>query len=182
MPGGLVNIMSNYGFGWLADKTRLRFLACILGSLLALFGACLFIGLANVSPLHERYGQLVGYYLMYGACSTGWFIVISAMSSNIIGFTKKTTSNGIIFFTLGIAYFIGPQVFRDKPYYFHAKYATIGLWILSIMILGAFWYFNWRENKKRDRMVQEQGIDTHTAGVEFLDLTDKENKLFRYVI
>ena len=35
MPGGLVNICANAGFGWLADKTRMRLLACILATLVS---------------------------------------------------------------------------------------------------------------------------------------------------
>jgi ACS family allantoate permease-like MFS transporter len=182
MPGGLVNILGNYGFGWLADKTRLRSLSCIVASLGAMFGVALFTGLANVSPLFRRDGQLVGYYLMYGLSSTGWFIIISMMSSNVVGTTKKTTNNAIVFVGQGVAYFVGPQVFRDSPHYQKAKYATIGMWTFSIFLLALNWYLNWKENKKRDKLVEEQGIDVHRAGVEFLDLTDKENKLFRYVL
>lgn len=104
------------------------------------------------------------------------------MSSNVVGFTKKTTNYGIVFVAMGGAYFIGPQVFRDGPHYQKANYATIGMWFFSIMLLALNWSLNWRENKKRDQMIQEEGIDVHAAGVEFLDLTDKENKLFRYVL
>ncbi|KAI0124899.1 major facilitator superfamily domain-containing protein [Xylariales sp. AK1849] len=182
MPGGLVNIGGNFGFGYLADRTHLRSMCAIIASLLSIFGLALFIGLANVAPLYERYGQLVGYYLMYGLCSTGWYLVISMMSSNVVGFTKKTTNGGIVFAAQGVAYFVGPQVFRDSPYYFKAKYATVGLWVLALLILAGFWYLNDRENKKRVSLVHDQGIDIRRAGVEFLDLTDKENELFRYVI
>jgi len=105
------------------------------------------------------------------------------MSSNVIGYTKKTSSNGIVFAAQGVAYFVGPQIFRDPPYYHRAKAATIGLWTLSTFILVAFWVLNGWENRRRDREVAEKvGVAEKRVGIEFMDLTDKENKLFRYVV
>ena len=121
MPGGLVNILANGGFGQLADRTKKRFLACIVATLVSIVGAALCIGLGNVSPLHARIDQLVGYYLMSGTCSTAWFLVISLMSSNVLGHTKKTSSNAIVFTAQGLAYFVGPLCFRDGPFYHVAK-------------------------------------------------------------
>ncbi len=166
----------------MADKTRLRSLAAILASLVCLFGLALFLGLANVAPLNDRGGQLAGYYLMTGLSATGYYIVLSMISSNVVGFTKKTTTGSIFFVFMGVAYFVGPQVFRDAPYYYNTRWLSVGLWIFAVLLLFGFWFLNARENKLRDKLVEEQGIDARKAGVEFLDLTDKENKLFRYVI
>lgn len=105
------------------------------------------------------------------------------MSSNVLGYTKKTSSNGIVFAAQGVAYFVGPQIFRDPPYYHEAKAATIGLWSLSTIILLAFYLLNTLENKKREREITEKGVvGERQRGIEFMDLTDKENKLFLYVV
>ena len=72
-------------------------------------------------------------------------------------------------------------MFVDAPYYLKAKYATVGLWKASIVVLGAMYYLNIWENKKRDREAAASGTEP-LAGVEFLDLTDRENKAFRYVV
>ncbi|KAK5111763.1 hypothetical protein LTR62_004683 [Meristemomyces frigidus] len=183
MPGGLVNICCNYGFGWLADRTKKRLLACILANLISIFGAALFIGLGNVSPLHDRIGQLVGYYLMSGSSSTAWFLIISLMSSNVLGYTKKTSSNAIVFVFQGLAYFVGPLCFTDGPYYHKAKDMTIGLWTASTALLAVMWLLNHRENAKRDQEMAAKGVSEQAAATElaFHDLTDKENKGFRYV-
>jgi ACS family allantoate permease-like MFS transporter len=77
------------------------------------------------------------------------------------------------------AYSIGPQTFRDPPHYYKAKYATIGLWVASILILIITYFLNTWENKKRDRDAEASG--PAIPGVEFVDLTDKESKGFRYV-
>lgn len=105
------------------------------------------------------------------------------ISSNILGTTKKASSNSIIFFAQGLAYFVGPQTFRDGPYYHNAKIVTIILWILSIIILAGFWALNILENRKRDRTeAAGEAANEGILNAEFMDLTDKENKCFRYVL
>jgi ACS family allantoate permease-like MFS transporter len=184
IPQGFINILCNFGFGYLADLTRQRSLAAIAAGIFSLFWAALYIGLGNVDPLYKRYGQLVAYFFMSGSCSTAWFIVISMLSSNVLGTTKKTTLNSIVFLILGVAYFVGPQTFRDPPYYAHAKISLIVLWTVSICVLAGFYTLNRWENGKRDKAQAERHDDEGkgTGNIEFMDLTDKENKLFRYVV
>jgi ACS family allantoate permease-like MFS transporter len=74
-----------------------------------------------------------------------------------------------------------PQIFVDKPYYLKAKYVTIGLWTASIVVLVIMYFLNAWENKRRDRDAGTQNGGA-ISGLEFLDLTDKENKTFRYVV
>jgi ACS family allantoate permease-like MFS transporter len=181
MPQGAIQMICNYGFGKLADVTKLRSGSAILVSLLALFSVSLFIGLQSVSPLHNRSGQLEAYFLMTGSSAASWFIVISMISSNVLGTTKKTSLNSVVFAAQGLAYFVGPQTFRDGPYYHNAKIVTIVLWTVSIVILAGFWIMSYRENKNRDRM-QAEGSGDAATNSEFMDLTDKENKGFRYVL
>jgi ACS family allantoate permease-like MFS transporter len=183
MPQGAITCICNVGFGYLADRTKLRSGSAILVSLLALFAVSLFIGLGNISPLYDRNGQLAAYFLMTGSSAASWFIVISMISSNVLGTTKKASLNSIVFAAQGLAYFIGPQTFRDGPYYHNAKVVTIILWIVSIIILSGFWFLNARENKKRDRAVAAgEHVNEGVTNAEFMDLTDKENKGFRYVL
>ncbi|OAL31255.1 hypothetical protein AYO20_08310 [Fonsecaea nubica] len=183
IPQGAINVICNIGFGLLADVTHQRSGAAILAGLFSLFGASLFIGLGDHGHFYRKNGQLVAYFFMSGSCSTAWFIVISMLSSNVLGTTKKTTLNSIVFLILGVAYLVGPQTFRDPPFYEHAKISLLVLWIVSVLVLCGFFVLNTWENKRRQRMLERGEIsDGHGTNVEFLDLTDKENKLFRYVI
>lgn len=183
IPQGAINVICNVGFGMLADATRQRSGAAILAGLFSLFGAGLFIGLGEHGHFYRKNGQLVAYFFMSGSCSTSWFIVISMLSSNVLGTTKKTTLNSIVFLILGVAYLVGPQTFRDPPFYQHAKISLLVLWTVSVLILCGFFALNTWENKRRQRMLESGEIsDGRGTNVEFLDLTDKENKLFRYVI
>lgn len=83
--------------------------------------------------------------------------------------------------TNAVAYLVGPQMFRTPPYYTKAKDATIGLWVAALLVLFAIHALNRYDNKKRDREAAEATVPLQT-GVEFLDLTDKENHQFRYVL
>ncbi|KZT30966.1 MFS general substrate transporter [Neolentinus lepideus HHB14362 ss-1] len=181
IPQGVVAILANIGFGYLADKTKQRSGAAILAGLLSLFAACLLFGPGNVGPYYRQYGQLIAYFIMSGTSSTSWYIVISMMSSNVLGTTKKTSLNAIVFVTLGVAYFAGPQTFRDPPYYHSGKVTIIVLWIVSILVLLGFHILNRLENRRRDRLLAEKG-NVEMTNIEFMDLTDKENTLFRYVV
>lgn len=103
------------------------------------------------------------------------------LKSNTLGYTKKTTVNGIVFTALAVAFLVGPQIFRDKPYYPKAKDAVIGLWVLALLLLLILYALNTRENRRRDKE-EAEGRIAHPQGVEFMDLTDKENHNFRYVV
>ena len=56
----------------------------------------------------------------------------------------------------------------------------IGLGVGLILILVLIYFLNTLENSKRDRDEEMRG--PVIPGVEFMDLTDKENKAFRYVV
>ncbi|KAF2811382.1 MFS transporter [Mytilinidion resinicola] len=187
IPQGFISILCNAGFGMLSQWTKHRSGAAIGAAVFSLFWAALYVGLGNQGHFYAKYGQLVAYFFMSGSSSTAWFMVISMISSNVLGTTKKTTLNSVVFVTLGAAYFIGPQTFRDPPFYAHAKISLIVLWVVSILVLCAFLGLNVWENGRRERLVGrgdrgEEVDEKGTGNVEFMDLTDKENKLFRYAI
>ena len=186
IPQGVINILCSLAFGYLADWTRQRSLAAIAAAVWSLFWAALYIGLGYRDPFYQKYGQLVAYFFTSGSATAAWYIVISMLSSNVTGYTKKNTTNSIVFFFLGVAYLVGPQTFRDGPFYRHAKISLICLWGLSIVVLAAFYALNKRDNKKRDELEIGDREASVPAGGDngnvFLDLTDKENKQFRYVL
>ncbi|KAF2490625.1 MFS transporter [Lophium mytilinum] len=183
IPQGFISILCNAGFGVLSQWTKHRSGAAIGAAIFSLFWAALYVGLGNHGHFYAKYGQLVAYFFMSGSGSTAWYMVISMISSNVLGTTKKTTLNSVVFVTLGAAYFIGPQTFRDPPFYAHAKISLIVLWVVSILVLVAFLALNLWENRRRERLVGEEVVEEKGVGnVEFRDLTDRENKRFRYVI
>ncbi|KAK6069353.1 MFS allantoate [Seiridium cupressi] len=184
MPGGTLQIVFQISAGFIADRIQQRSLTALGMQLLCLFSAALLIGLANVGPLYERAGQLAAYFLLGGGCAIGYYLTLATVASNVLGTTKKMTTNVILFMAMAVAYLVGPQMFRDAPYYYNAKYATVGLWAASVLILGVLYSLNRWENARRDKLQQQlaqRGV-MGAENVEFLDLTDKENMCFRYVL
>ncbi|KAL0574692.1 hypothetical protein V5O48_007277 [Marasmius crinis-equi] len=167
--------------------------AAILMCIPALLG-CL---LVNLLPSHMKVGLLFGYWLsIFGiapfAVFLGW---VSTLTS---GHTKRITTNAIVLIGYSIGNFAGPFVWQKKyqprnhvPW--DLLSASIGASAVLLFILR---YMLDRENKKRDTETRDETYDnvyiTHVGpdGITeqkrvdkaFLDLTDVQNRDFRYVL
>lgn len=85
-PGGVVEIVTLIGCGFLGDKLGNRILVSCSGLLVAILGMLLIVAL----PLSNNGGRLGGYYLTQ-ASATPFVALISLISTNVAGYTKKTT-------------------------------------------------------------------------------------------
>lgn len=85
-PGGAVEVFALIFSGWLGDKLRRRLLVSLGGLTVALLGIILIVAL----PLHNNSGRLAGYY-MTQASPTPFVALLSLISTNVAGYTKKTT-------------------------------------------------------------------------------------------
>lgn len=85
MPGGVVEVIALVVSGWAGDRLNNRILFSMVGLCIALLGVILIVAL----PLHSG-GRLAGYY-MTQASPTPFVALLSLISSNIAGYTKKTT-------------------------------------------------------------------------------------------
>jgi hypothetical protein len=86
--------------------------------------------------------------------------------------------NAILLMSFCLGNIVGPLTFRqaDAPDFVPAKITiivTCAAAVVLTLVLRA--YYVW-ENKRRDRMAD----GAHVVNEEFLDLTDRENKNFRY--
>ncbi|OIW30898.1 MFS general substrate transporter [Coniochaeta ligniaria NRRL 30616] len=181
MPGGVVQIATALFFCvWLLPRLKRRCLTGALATLLSIFGPSLMLGLQYPNdPLHARIGQIVGYYITIGNSPVPWIIGMGLYTINSAGHTKKTTVNALNLIAYCIGFLVGPQIFRDPPDYRKAKMGVIVCWCVSFCIFFVIWWVNVRENKRRDerdRLDPPPRIEGH----EFLDLTDFENRYFRY--
>ncbi|KAH8885258.1 MFS general substrate transporter [Thozetella sp. PMI_491] len=181
-PAGVFQIFTGIGIPYLAGKYKQRMLGAVAGQLLSLFGISLMAGLAMNDPLNARIGQLFGYYIMIGSGAVSLIMILSVVATNTAGHTKKTVVNSVVLIGYCIGFLIGPQTFRDAPYYYNAKYNIIVMWTMTLFCCVALWIVNMRENKRRDRKWEADGRPPQPPGQEFLDLTDKENPYFRYAL
>jgi hypothetical protein len=85
-PGGAVEVVFLIVCGWAGDKYGYRILISMTGLCTAMLGMILIVAL----PLSNNSGRLAGYYLTQ-ASPTPFVALLSLISSNVAGTTKKTT-------------------------------------------------------------------------------------------
>ncbi|KZF24812.1 putative MFS allantoate transporter [Xylona heveae TC161] len=176
-PLGAYEVVALIGLTYLSMRTNQRLLWCMIGHVPSFVGAIL-MATTNKAP------ALVGYYLS-GGIPIGWTTILGLTSTNIAGSTKKITVACIQTIAYTVGNIISPQTFqaKDGPRYLPAKISIVILYFLITVDLGLIRWLAVRENRKRDLRKQELG-DAYTVeeNHEFLDLTDRENPEFRYVL
>lgn len=181
MPMGVVDIAAKLLFPWVSDRLLDRSGPAFVAMLFPMVGGIMMI----VIPLQYKAALLVGYYLI-GAAGSAWCLVMTMISNNTLGFTKKATVNGLQILAYAAGNWIGPQTFRsnDAPDYYYGKLMVAIMYGLAALTVLAIRFVNVRENRRRDRRAAEQGEQPseHIAGNEFADLTDFQQSNFRYVI
>ena len=85
-PGGAVEVVFLVVCGYLGDRTGNRILFGVTGVATSMLGMILIVAL----PLSNSKGRLAGYYLTQSS-PTGFVALLSLISTNVAGYTKKTT-------------------------------------------------------------------------------------------
>lgn len=85
-PGGAVEVVSLIASGYLGDRFGNRMLIASGGLFISIIGISLIVGLDET----HKNGRLAGYYLTQTS-PTAFVCLLSLISSNIAGYTKKTT-------------------------------------------------------------------------------------------
>ncbi|KAH0155199.1 putative MFS allantoate transporter, partial [Aureobasidium melanogenum] len=177
-PGGAVEVIALLVCGYLGDKFGNRLLIATSGLWISILGMLLIVCL----PLHNNIGRLFGYYLTQ-ASPTCFVALLSLISTNVAGWTKKTTVAALYLIGYCAGNIIGPQTFRpkDAPRYVPAEIVIIVCWALCILdILFIYWYCK-RQNKKR-AAIRASPSYVKLENQEWLDLTDRENPEFVYTL
>ncbi|KAF1945047.1 MFS general substrate transporter [Clathrospora elynae] len=174
LPSGAVSIVSILTATYLAGRFDQRGLNVITLLIPGALGGCLMAFL----PGDNKAGKLIGNYLT-NCIGASLPLLYSWVAANIAGHTKKVTMNAILLMSFCLGNIIGPLTFRqaDKPDFIPAKITiivTCGFAACMAVVLRA--YYVW-ENGRRDH--EGEGVG-HVADEEFLDLTDRENRRFRY--
>lgn len=110
--------------------------------------------------------------------------IFALMQKNISGFTKKTTMNVVFFVCYCVGMIAAPQFFKSSqaPGYVEGFRMMIVCWAILIILPWALFYYYHVENKKKAKR-EEQEIREGKEAIEneeFLDLTDKQQRGFRY--
>lgn len=131
-------------------------------------------------PESKNVGRLVGYYLTQ-ASPTPFVALLSLISTNVAGWTKKTTVAALYLIGYCVGNIIGPQIFaeKDAPEYRPAEITIIVCYFVCVVDIIFIYFWCKRENKKKAAIRAAPGY-IKLEGQEFLDLTDRENPEFIY--
>ncbi|THX51312.1 putative MFS allantoate transporter, partial [Aureobasidium pullulans] len=177
-PGGAVEVIALLVCGYLGDKFGHRLLISTSGLWISTLGMLLIVCL----PLNNNIGRLFGYYLTQ-ASPTPFVALLSLISTNVAGWTKKTTVAALYLIAYCVGNIIGPQTFRpaDAPRYIPACIVIIVCYLLCIVdIVFIYWYCK-RQNSKRAN-IRTSPDYVKAENQEWLDLTDRENPEFVYTL
>ncbi|KAL1977290.1 hypothetical protein VTN31DRAFT_149 [Thermomyces dupontii] len=177
-PGGAVQIVALILSGYLGDYYGQRLLFSSGGVIAALVGMILIIAL----PVDNHVGRLIGYYL-FPACATSFVALLSMISTNVAGYTKKTTVAALYLISYCVGNLIGPHTFRpkDAPRYVPAVIVIVVCFGVCLADLALIWWWYRRENRRKARIRAQPGY-VKLENQEFLDLTDRENHEFEYAL
>ncbi|KAJ4487671.1 major facilitator superfamily domain-containing protein [Lentinula aciculospora] len=154
--------------------------------------------LVNLLPSHLKVGLLFGYWLSIFSIAP-FAIFLGWVSGLVAGHTKRTTTNAVVLIGYAIGNFASPFIWKSKyqprnhvPWDFLAT--SMGA---SILILLTLRIMLSRENARRDKETcQDDYADVYLPSKEldsgavsqrkidkvFLDLTDLQNRDFRYTL
>ncbi|KAF2807988.1 membrane transporter [Mytilinidion resinicola] len=177
-PGGAVEVVFLIVCGYLGDRFGHRILISSFGLVVAIIGMVLIVAL----PLHNNKGRLAGYYLTQ-ASPTPFVALLSLISTNVAGYTKKTTVAAMYLVGYCAGNIIGPQTFRasDAPRYVPAEVTIIVCWGVCLFDLAFIHLYCIHQNKKKAKVRYAPEYE-RLENQEWLDLTDKENPEFVYTL
>ncbi|KAL3429079.1 major facilitator superfamily domain-containing protein [Aspergillus tetrazonus] len=127
-------------------------------------------------PSSQRAARIIGFYLI-NFFSSAWVQCIAMGTSNVAGHTKKATMAAATFMGYSLGNIVGPLTFdaNDAPRYDPGFRATVICFAICFVLAQVFRALMLAQNKRRN---SKYGPPTQEHGLE--DLTDRENKSFRY--
>lgn len=178
MPGGAFQLLGCWGVGAVSLAglfSHHRFAYMLFGGSLNVMCCCL------ISWGPNDASQLVGLWMWNWVAQLSYGGMLSMVTSNITGHTKKITVSSVVLVSYSVANLVGPQLFTDSEKeagWPSAKEAIAALSVISFVFQIALLGYYVIVNRRRD--VKYGAPETHTMQSSMEDLTDGENKNFRY--
>ncbi|GAB7339551.1 hypothetical protein MBLNU457_6161t1 [Dothideomycetes sp. NU457] len=177
VPSGVVSIISAIVSGWGIRYTSNRWLWCIGLTLPAILGGALM----SFVPPNLKGGLLAGIYLI-NTVTAMLPVIYQWIAANVAGHTKRPFAMGFVSAGFALGNVVGPQTFRaqDAPDYTPARVTLLAVLVAGALV-GVLVYLYYRiVNARRDRRDQTR-FDDSGIDEKWGNLTDKENRSFRYV-
>ncbi|PYI07008.1 MFS general substrate transporter [Aspergillus sclerotiicarbonarius CBS 121057] len=183
IPYGTVILVSNvsamYLQRWLPGQKRC--LVAIIYVCPALAGA---VGIHTISR-QQKVSLLVCYWLT-GTYTASFAMVMSLITANTGGSTKRTVVNALFFVSYCVGNIVGPFSFKsnEAPTYTSGIVAMLVAYCVEIFLLLAFAAYAVTLNRDKEQILHSQGMVLEDATFQNLgipvDQTDKEDIFFRY--
>ena len=132
----------------------------------------------SFAPKSNRAALLAGIYLVNSIVAT-LIVIYQWTVANCAGQTKRAVTAAIVAGSFSIGNIIGPQTFqaRDAPGYRPAKITVMATQAAGAVVsFVLFLYYVWA-NKRKDARLNAERVEVN----DWENVTDKENKTFRYV-
>ncbi|KAJ7169296.1 major facilitator superfamily domain-containing protein [Mycena crocata] len=191
---GIVEMVTIYVGVNVAARTNQRAYTAFCWKIPNIIGAIL----VNTLPWSNKIGLLFSFWIT-GVGTTAFIIALAWMSSVTAGHTKRVTTNAIMLSAYCIGNAVGPFMWKEqyKPRN-HVPWIIICCCFVSCMALFlTIRYVLSTENKRRDalpptddpydnvyveRLSADGVLEKVKVDKQFLDLTDRQNPDFRYVL
>lgn len=177
MISGAVEVVGCCATGVLAMYiwNRFRMGWAIYGSAFTVMCLCL------LAWCPTQQGQMAGLFLYSYFTPLSYIGIISTISSNTAGRTKKTVASAMMLIGYCVGNLVGPQTFKPSEAdsgYHTAKIAMAACSVVALFLQVLLLSLNYFANKRRDR--ENKKLPSTIVNAEFADLTDFENPEFRY--
>ncbi|KAH8708457.1 major facilitator superfamily domain-containing protein [Phaeosphaeriaceae sp. PMI808] len=178
-PLGGICLVSILGCGWVSSRVRNVRLVLLVLMCFPVVAGCAMIWKSKWA--YHAAAPVAGYSLIgtFGAVVSQTIVV---GMSNVAGATKKSAMAANIFVAYCVGNIVGPQLIKSQTKKMHYPMLWTGLIIcycITVAAAVALYVVLWRENKRRDAVPVDEAERDRLA---FMDLTDKENPYFRYVL
>lgn len=132
---------------------------------------------------------LLTYFSLQASCITATMtILLSLAASNFKGNTKRAVVNGMFFIGYCAACIASPQLWTHSPRYTEGVITSIVTWCLLFVVVILFRFLCMWDNKQRDEQAASSGVVSvdqevklDENGLPQTDITDKQDRQFRYV-
>ncbi|CAK7566769.1 MAG: hypothetical protein SEPTF4163_004721 [Sporothrix epigloea] len=179
-PVGAFELVMVILFGYLSEIRNFLGVTIMLSCIPGLVGL---IGILTI-PFTHRFALVVMCWFQ-GVVGSPVILSWTLPGVNTAGHTKRTTVLGVYFIAFCSGNIIGPHLFlaSEKPRYQTAIKSLVGAYSAVIGLQMIYTAYCWMENRAKARAGLLDGVSTTEVALEgFDDLTDKQNKHFRYRI
>ncbi|KAH6663272.1 major facilitator superfamily domain-containing protein [Plectosphaerella plurivora] len=173
LPIGALAFICILGSGYLGQRLPNARLHIVAAASLPVILGCTLLWQLDSSA---RAGRIIGFYLL-NFFSSAWTQCIGLGTSNVAGHTKKAVYAAATFIAYSLGNIVGPLMF-DASYAPRYDPSFTGILICFVVCFVCAELLRvWLARQNRQREEQFGPVD-YSQGLD--DLTDKENKSFRY--